>query len=168
MIHDIQAHIKATNVILEMVGQFDCPRWASTLPQSTQSRQDAHFLALVAQVYKIGALLYGRRVTSVLLKKSTVQDELLLELLGLLNGLKDNQSLLKCVLWPIFVAGLECRTLAQKDFFIARLEEFWMTTNCLNVINAAKILQEYWQQNDGGGLCWAFDVGRFGQTWLLI
>jgi hypothetical protein len=168
MLHDTKAHIETTTGILELVEQFDCPKWASSLLESRQSRQDVHFLALVAQVYKIGALLYGRRVVSIFQKKISVQEDLLFELLGLLNGLRDNQPLLKCVLWPIFVAGLECRTLAQKDFFIARLEEFWMTTNCLNVINAAKILQEYWQQDDVEDLCWAFDVGRFGQAWLLI
>lgn len=170
MLHDkvIQAHIEATTAVLELVEHFDCAIWAANLPQSRQSRQGVHFLALVAQVYKIGALLYGKRVISILKKENTSQDDLLSELLGLLNGLRDNQPLLKCVLWPIFVAGLECRSLAQQNFFIARLEEFWMTTNCLNAINAAKILQEYWQQDNREELSWVFDVSRFGQAWLLI
>lgn len=92
----------------------------------------------------------------------------LFELLGLLNGLKDRPELLKCLLWPIFVAGLECQSLEQQNFFLARLEDFWMTTNCLNVINAADILQEYWKRDDQENSGWAFDVARFGQAWLLI
>jgi hypothetical protein len=117
-------------------------------------------------VYQIGVLLYGRRLIAALKREATSQDNLLSELLELLNTLRSNQPLLKCALWPIFVAGLECRSLAQKNFFIARLEEFWMTTNCLNVINATKILQEYWKQDDRED--WVFDVDRFGCAWLLI
>jgi hypothetical protein len=118
-------------------------------------------------VYQIGVVLYGRRLIAALKREATSQDNFLSELLELLNTLRrSNRPLLKCVLWPIFVAGLECRSLAQKNFFIARLEEFWMTTNCLNVINATKILQEYWKQDDRED--WVFDVDRFGCGWLLI
>ncbi|CAG8282109.1 unnamed protein product [Penicillium salamii] len=165
---DVQAYIQAILVVVKLAENFDCVSWASRLKQPRHTREDTHFLAVVAQVYKIATLLYGRRVISALEKKTISQDELILELLGLLNSLKDRQELLKCVLWPVFVAGLECRSPEQKQFFISRLEEFWMTTNCLNVINAAKILQEYWSRDDWESICWAFDVGRFGQAWLLI
>jgi hypothetical protein len=162
-----KAHIQETNAVIELIEEFDCARWASETHQPQHPRQDIHFIAVVAHVYKIAALLYGKRVVAMLRGENIYQDDLLLELLGLLNGLRDRQHMVKCVLWPIFVAGLECRSSEQKDFFLARLEEFWMTTNCLNAINAAKVLREYWQRDEKGN-SWVTDIGRFGQAWLLI
>lgn len=164
----LQNHTQTISALVKTIERFDCALWASESQKPTRSRQDIHFLAVVAHVYKIAALLYAKRILSALQKQSKAQDDLLLEILGLLNGLKDRPELLKCVLWPIFVAGLECQSLEQKNFFLARLEDFWMTTNCLNVINAANILQEYWKRDNQENMCWAFDVGRFGQAWLLI
>ncbi|KAJ5351445.1 hypothetical protein N7452_000419 [Penicillium brevicompactum] len=164
----LQSQVQAISAVLKIIESFDCALWASETRKSTQFHQETHFLAIVAHVYKIAALLYANRVLSALQKQSKPQDELLFELLGLLNGLKDRPELLKCLLWPIFVAGLECQSLEQQNFFLARLEDFWMTTNCLNVISAADILQEYWKREDQENSCWAFDVARFGQAWLLI
>lgn len=164
----LQSEVQAISAVLKIIESFDCALWASETRNLTQFHQETHFLAIVAHVYKIAALLYANRVLSALQKQSNPQDELLFELLGLLNGLKDRPELLKCLLWPIFVAGLECQSLEQQNFFLARLEDFWMTTNCLNVINAADILQEYWKRDDQENSGWAFDVARFGQAWLLI
>jgi hypothetical protein len=166
---DKQARVRAITSMLELVKNFDSYGWASTLRQSRQPfQQETNSLYILSEVYKIGTILYGRRVLDTIRGEATSQDDLVSELLGLLDTLRGNPTWLKCVLWPIFVAGLECRLPAQRKFFIMNLEEFWMTTKCLNAINAAKILQHYWQQDETNAPSWIFDIGRFGRAWLLI
>jgi hypothetical protein len=105
-----------------------------------------------------------------LTEEVTLQDDLVSELLGLIDALKEDEALFKCILWAIFVAGLECRTQAQRDFLVGCLEKFWVATSCLNVVNAANILRDYWQQEDKLEVSsrWIFDIGRLGRDWLLV
>ncbi|KAJ5581767.1 hypothetical protein N7535_000387 [Penicillium sp. DV-2018c] len=167
----IQTHIQDTSYMLELIHQFDCYAWASNLQSSKQSPSDAvDELCTLSQVFKLGALLYGRRVLDALTETITEQDDLLSELLGLIDVLEDHEALFKCVLWAIFVAGLECQTQAQQTFLVGSLERFWIATSCLNVINAAKILKEYWDQRErmGSPPRWIFDIGNLGHDCLLI
>lgn len=167
----LQTHIQDTTAMLELVQNFDSYAWASSLQHSRQSAPDEiNNLCTLSQAFKIGALLYGRRILDALTEIITVQDDLVSELLGLIDTLKDDEALFKCVLWVIFVAGLECRSRAQKDFLVESLEKFWTATRCLNVISAAKILKDYWEQEEGleTSSPWIFDIGRLGRDCLLI
>jgi hypothetical protein len=167
----VQTHIQHTTAMLELIDNFDCYAWASNLQHSRRSPSNAiNELCTLSQVFKLGALLYGRRVLDALMETVTEQDDLVSELLGLIDILKDDEALFKCVLWAIFVAGLECRSEAQKEFLVGSLERFWTATRCLNVINAAKILKEYWDQREGlkSSSRWIFDIGNLGRECLLI
>jgi hypothetical protein len=167
----VETHIQDTTAMLELVRNFDCYAWALNVQRSRQSPMDeTNNLCTLSQAYKTGVLLYGQRVIDALTGNTTVQDELVSELLGLLNVLKDDEALFKCVLWAIFVAGLECRVQAQRDFLVGCMEKFWIDTSCLNVINAAKILQDHWKQEDSSETPsqWIFDIGCLGRDWLLI
>ncbi|KAJ5131170.1 uncharacterized protein N7515_007209 [Penicillium bovifimosum] len=166
----VQAHIQDTTAMLELIQHFDCYAWASNLPSKRCPANAVDELCTLSQVFKLGALLYGRRVLDALTETVTEQDNLLSELLGLIDILKDHEALFKCVLWAIFVAGLECRSQAQKRFLVGSLEKFWIATSCLNVINAAKILHEYWDQREGMEISprWIFDIGNLGRDCLLI
>ncbi|KAJ5294950.1 hypothetical protein N7508_009771 [Penicillium antarcticum] len=167
----IQTHIQDTTAMLSLIQNFDCYAWASSLQNSSQSSPNKiSNLCTLSQAYKIGALIYGRRVLDALTKEVTPQDGLVSELLGLIDALKEDEALFKCILWAIFVAGLECRTQAQRDFLVGCLEKFWVATSCLNVVNAANILRDYWQQEDKLEVSsrWIFDIGRLGRDWLLI
>lgn len=167
----VETHIRDLNAMLELVQNFDSYAWASTVQHPRQSSvKETNNLCTLSEVYKTGALLYGQRVHDALTGEYTVQDELVSELLGLLNVLKDDDdALFKCVLWAIFVAGLECRSQAQRDFLGECLEKFWKDTSCLNVINAAKILRDYWEHlGSDNSSRWIFDIGCLGRDWLLI
>ncbi|KAJ5767274.1 uncharacterized protein N7511_004890 [Penicillium nucicola] len=167
----IQTHIQDTTAMLSLIQNFDCYAWVSSLQTSSQSTPNKiSNLCTLSQAYKIGASIYGRRVLDALTDDVTLQDDLLSELLGLIDALKEDEALFKCILWAIFVAGLECRTQAQRDFLVECLEKFWVATSCLNVVNAANILRDYWQQEDKLEVSsrWIFDIGRLGRDWLLI
>ncbi|KAB8255852.1 fungal-specific transcription factor domain-containing protein [Aspergillus pseudonomiae] len=164
-------HMQDITSVLDLIHKFDCYTWASNLPESqkTSSRYLSN-LCKLAQSYKLGALIYGQRVLDALLSVTTPQDELVSELIGVIDALRDDGRLLKCVLWPIFVAGLECQSQAQRNFLITSLENFWLDTNCLNVVNAAKALQSYWQKIDkqASSTQWIFDIGDLDHDWLFI
>ena len=166
------SHYTDTTSLLELLQNFDCYTWASNLQQPRDpSPQGIANLCKLAQSYKLGALMYGQRILDALTKEVTVHDESLSELLGLLDSLKDDQDMFKCVLWPVFVAGLECQWPAQRDFLVGSLERFWTITSCLNAVNAAKILREYWEHLESSGEApsqWIFNIGRLGRDWLWI
>lgn len=168
----VRHHIQDITVVLESIQNFDCYAWAASLPRRHQSSpRDIKNLCTLSHSYKLGALIYGRRVLDALTNEVSSQDALVYELTGVIGALRDDDALFKCILWPIFVAGLECRWQAQREFLTGCLERFWTITNCFNVINAAELLQEYWQQED----CqcpfssrWIFNMGCLGRDWLLI
>ncbi|KAJ5682600.1 hypothetical protein N7462_005765 [Penicillium macrosclerotiorum] len=166
------SHLQETSSLLELIQNFDCFAWASNLEQSRNpSPQEVLNLCTLSRSYKLGALVYGKRIHDSLTGGVTVLDDVISELLGLIDSLKNDHVLFKCVLWPIFVAGLECHWQVQRDFLVGCMEQFWDITSCLNAVNAARILQDYWKQSDASGQApsqWIFDIGRLGRDWLWI
>ncbi|KAL4976270.1 fungal-specific transcription factor domain-containing protein [Aspergillus desertorum] len=155
--------------VLDAVKNFDCRAWASALPQESVIH-DIDGLTRLARAYQLGGILYGRRVLDAVEKLRTVQDSVLFELVDIITSLQHG-NLLKCTLWPITVAGLECRAQLQRDLLIRALGKFWQDTKCCNVTNAANILQNYWRKTDHDPNVaneWVFDIGRSNHDWLLI
>ncbi|GFF38321.1 uncharacterized protein AFUA_5G13800 [Aspergillus udagawae] len=163
------ACIRNISFMVESVRSFDSHFWAANLPQST--RHATRNLATLAQCYKLGALIYGQRVLDMVLDQVTSQEELVKNLFATIEALNEDATLFKCILWPIFVAGLECRSSIERDFVTRALERFWAVTRCLNTVNAGKILQSYWQtqnSNENKLSNWILDIGQLGEDWLLI
>lgn len=168
-----QAGLDEITSVLDAVIGFDCYLWASALPLPVESAtRDMDDLCKLAQAYRLGAMVYGRRVLDALQAVQTNQEGIVSELLEVIDSLQQGSSLLKCALWPIIIAGLECRAPAQREILTQALEKFWQDTKCLNVTNAAKILQDYWRSTDQRiGTAtnhWIFDMGRLSHDWLLI
>ncbi|KAJ5627786.1 hypothetical protein N7490_010014 [Penicillium lividum] len=159
-----------TKSLLELIQSFDCYAWASGLQRSQgSSPQDTANLCRLSQAYKIGSLIYGGRILDALTGEETLQDDQVLELLGVVDSLKHDPALFKCILWPIFVAGLECQHQNQRNFLMDCLERFWTLTSCLNAVNAAKTLRDHWQQNSPTARSqWIFNIGNLGRDWLWI
>ena len=163
------SHITDLMAIVDLVSSFDCykalsdTRWEDPQPD----KRKIQYLCALSEVYKIGTLIYGKRVLSVLIGEEINFDELVSKLLRCLTILQNEQGLLNCALWPLFIAGLECRSPDQRQYFVTHLEKFWMATRCWNAINAAKLLEEHWQFGKER-LCWPFDHGRFGRVWLFM
>lgn len=168
----IESRSKEITSVLELIQNFDCYAWATNLQRSrVPLLQDTTNLCTLSQAYKLGALLYGRRILEAVTGEVAVQDEMVTELLGMVDLLQNDPPTFKCLLWPIVVAGMESQWPAQKNFLIAGMERFWNMTKCLNVVNAAKALQEYWQQENsrGGNRSeWIFNIGRAGRDWLWL
>lgn len=172
----ILSHTRHITTMLESIQDFDSYAWASSLlPQPpSPSLQGIDKLCKLSQSFQLGSLIYGRRVLGALTNDVTSsQEDLVCALLRVIEALKDDEILFKCILWPIFIAGLECRSEAQRSFLTTCLAQFWADTNCLNAVNASKILEEYWAREEYGGELssppqWIFSVGHLGYDWLLI
>lgn len=162
-------HIQDVTAVHNSIQNFDCYLWASSLPQHSPTR-DVHRLCALSQTYKLGALIYSQRVLDALTTKTTPQDGLIHELLGVIDFLRDDSFLFKCILWPMCIAALECPWPAQRGFLTGCMEKFWRDTKCLNAVNAARILQQYWGWVDGQKetRSWIFNIGSLGGDWLMI
>ncbi|KAL6231627.1 hypothetical protein BDW75DRAFT_233440 [Aspergillus navahoensis] len=155
--------------VLDAVRDFDCRAWASALPQDSVTH-DIDGLTRLARAYQLGGILYGRRILDAVEELRTFQDSVVSELVDIITSLQHG-NLLKCTLWPITVAGLECQAQLQRDLLIQALEQFWQDTKCCNVTNAANILQNYWRKIDHDPNVandWVFAIGRSSHDWLLI
>jgi hypothetical protein len=165
-------YLKDTASLIETIRSFDSYAWAKSLQRSrNSSSQEIIGLCNLSEAYKLGALLYAGRIVDALTERSIEQNHLVTELLGVTESLKDNLEIFKCILWPMFVAGLECQWQAQRDFLISCIEKFWDITNCLNAVNAAKTLQEYWQKESSTKeerSQWIFSMGSLGRDWLWL
>ncbi|KAH8701552.1 C6 transcription factor (Acr-2) [Talaromyces proteolyticus] len=177
--HDSTIHDQVTAIksIMESIQKFDSYDWAASLPHRHQSpHQHISSLCALASSYKLGALIYSRRILDACTDSNSSQVDLVCELIGVIDSLRNTDSLFKCILWPIFVAGLECPWQAHRQFLVDCLERFWRLTLCLNVVNASEILSAYWQECDqkcqssiqSNSSQWIFNMGRLGQDWLLI
>lgn len=158
--------------MLETIQDFDCPTWASRQIHSRSTPEQKIFtLSSLSQSYRLGALIYGRRVLDACTQQNSEQEELLRELMNVLRAVKEDRTLLKCMLWPTFIAGLECQSHADREFLTHCLELFWLDTNCLNAVNAARILQTYWQSQDNpspSSSHWVLNFGQLDRDWLLV
>lgn len=165
-------YLKDTASLIETIKGFDSYAWATNLRRSrNSSSQEIIGLCNLSESYKLGALLYAGRIVDALTEESIEQNHLVTELLGVTDSLKDNLEIFKCILWPMFVAGLECQWQAQRDFLIDCIEKFWDITNCLNAVNAAKMLQEYWQKEsstEDARSQWIFSMGSLDRDWLWL
>lgn len=173
---EIRQQVQSITAIIDSIQSFDCYKWATALPRrQLPSDQEITNLCSLASSYKLGALVYGRRVLDARTGNESSQAELVCELIMTISSLQNNDTLFKCILWPIFVAGLECQWKTQRQFLGQCLDRFWRLTLCVNVINAAEILNTYWQEKDEQSQSstpsssqWIFNMGRLGQDWLLI
>ncbi|KAL6228638.1 hypothetical protein BDW75DRAFT_251141 [Aspergillus navahoensis] len=153
MPHD-KAYIQDTVSMLEITQNFNSSEWASVFQRqrpnaASPSIAETKKLYMLGEAYKTAALLYGRQVlepAAATAAGATESRNMALQLLNLIDGLKDQEALFKCLLWPTFIAGLHCLERDQQRLIHDYLRKIWDLTNCLNVISASNILKDYWEQ----------------------
>ncbi|KAJ5974205.1 fungal-specific transcription factor domain-containing protein [Penicillium waksmanii] len=166
----IQERIRETQSMLHLTENFDSLEWASNSVQSKDLRAvDTEKLSLLLESYRIATLIYGNRVLRALMTSTgTVRSDyhgLVRQLLDLIDALEYEDTLFKCLLWPTFIAGLECQNESEQQQVMRYLKTLWDLTCCLNIINASTIVQGHWRQKHFYGNS-VPDV--IGQDWLLV
>ncbi|KAH0602158.1 hypothetical protein MHUMG1_01037 [Metarhizium humberi] len=86
---NLEANIERACSMLTCTEKFDSRAWAAALPQMSSAPVHVDELAILAEVYKIGAQIFGRRVIDALVGETTVQnkDHLVHRLVGLIQAL---------------------------------------------------------------------------------
>lgn len=157
--------------MLDLTDNFDSVGWESSFQQQKAfSATEVNGLAMLSQAYKTAALLHGRRVLGIQWTEAQDNAGLVTQLFGLIQNLKGDTRLFKCLLWPTFIAGLGSLKQSQKDFVIGSLEMLWNSTHCLNVISASKSLRDHWRRLEQSGslVQGVSDIDGLGHSWLLI
>ncbi|KAJ5171287.1 fungal-specific transcription factor domain-containing protein [Penicillium coprophilum] len=166
----IQERIRETQNMLHLTADFDCVEWASnSLQLKDLQTVDIEKLSLLSESYRTTTLVYGNQVLSALMTSTgTVTPDyhgLVRQLLDVIDALKCEDALFKCLLWPTFIAGLECQNESERQQVMRYLKRLWDLTCCLNLISASTILQGHWRQKN-------IDTNSvpdfIGQGWLLV
>lgn len=168
---DLETRIHRADDVLRSMENFDCDSWAATLPRLPSTSVQIQQLSKLAESYKLGAQIYGRRILDALIGVETSQDHLVHRLISVIHELEGNSDLFKCILWPMVITGLESREQVHREFISGCLEKFWLETRCLNVANTGTILRKLWQweeREDSTTKHWIFRIGQLGGDWLLV
>ncbi|PTB48832.1 hypothetical protein M431DRAFT_500765 [Trichoderma harzianum CBS 226.95] len=174
------SYLGCPEYILDALGAFSSsrdfllssrPRSEADLETRIHRIDDIQELSKLAESYKLGAQIYGRRILDALIAEETSQDHLVRRLISVIHELESDANLFKCILWPMVIAGLESREQVHRKFISGCLEKFWLETRCLNVVNTGTILRRVWQweeREDSTPKLWIFRIGQLGGDWLLV
>ncbi|XRM40442.1 hypothetical protein ABZX51_003762 [Aspergillus tubingensis] len=166
--------LQSVTSVLNSTNLFDCYGWANqTLRVSslTPTTQNVQSLEHLAQAYKSATLIYGWRICDALTGNNTPLSDLVTGLVHEVHILRKDEALFKCILWPLFIAGLESEDQAQRSQVRGFLDSFWFETKCINVINAVTILERFWvdpSEVEDASYSWIFRMGQVEGDWLLI
>ena len=176
-LHDdltIYEHIRNTSTMLELTAKFNCHRRAlESVQLRVPSEVQIEELTLLLQAFKIATMLYGNRILHAFKTHLGIitpdNHELVLQLLSTIDSLKSNATFFKCLLWPIFIVGLESQVASEHELVVEFLKRIWNLTCCVNVINASKILRDSWKHvHLGSSLAPGTAIPVIETGWLLV
>lgn len=151
-----QLTLESFAALLQGIRNFDPLAWAHEL-QTFFFLQDLSPRIALATAYKAAVYLYTSRVLSrtrmgfsppwtdvgVPADHSLVTDELIVQICSVPHS----DPHFKCLIWPTFIAGAECRR-SQRGLVLEKLEALYQAVTSINVRNAAWVLRLMWQKQD--------------------
>lgn len=142
--------------LLNGIRNFDPETWAQEL-QTFCFLPDLSSRIALATAYKAAVYLYTSRVLSrtrqgfsppwtdvgVPADHALVANELITQICSVPHS----DPHFKCLIWPTFIAGAECRR-SQRTLILEKLEALYQAVTSINVRNAAWVLRLMWQKQD--------------------
>ncbi|KAL4794591.1 fungal-specific transcription factor domain-containing protein [Aspergillus venezuelensis] len=136
---------------------FDPIAWAESL-QGYLFLPDLTMRIALATVYKAAVYLYATRVLSRPRPGATTisttiglppdHSEVASILIQQFSLIPSTDPHFKCLIWPSFIAGAECRDAAHRPFMLEILRTLYFHITSVNVRNAAWVLTMMWQKRD--------------------
>ncbi|KAL4980711.1 fungal-specific transcription factor domain-containing protein [Aspergillus desertorum] len=136
---------------------LDPVAWAESL-QSYLFLPDLSMRVALATIYKAAVYLYATRVLSRPRPGATTisttiglppdHAEVAAFLVNQCSLIPPSDPHFKCLLWPSFIAGAECRDPAQRPFILEVLRTLYFHITSVNVRNAAWVLTMMWRKRD--------------------
>lgn len=150
--------LESPRALLYHIQAFDPAAWAETM-QSYVFLPDLTMRIALATIYRAAVYLYASRVLC------RPRDGPMLSLasgLGIPSDHVDVANLLirqisliptadphfKCLIWPTFIAGAECRDPSLRPFLMEKLSALYYDITSINVRNAAWVLSLMWRKRD--------------------
>ncbi|KAI9374274.1 fungal-specific transcription factor domain-containing protein [Aspergillus egyptiacus] len=136
---------------------FDPVAWAESL-QSYLYLEDLSMRIALASIYKAAVYLYATRVLSRPRPGATTisttfglppdHSQVAAFLIHQMSLIPPSDPHFKCLIWPSFIAGAECRDPAQRPFMLETLRTLYFHITSVNVRNAAWVLNMMWRKRD--------------------
>ncbi|GAQ04218.1 hypothetical protein ALT_1539 [Aspergillus lentulus] len=150
--------LQSPEALLEHIQAFDPVAWAESM-QSCLYLEDLSMRIALATIYKAAVYLYASRVLSRPRSERSSMATTSFRLPpdhGTITNLLIHQIALipvadphfKCLIWPTFIAGAECRDPAHRPFLLEKLRALYYDITSVNVRNAAWVLSLMWRKRD--------------------
>jgi hypothetical protein len=150
--------LQSPEALLEHIQAFDPVAWAESM-QSCLYLEDLSMRIALATIYKAAVYLYASRVLSRPRSEHSSMVTTSFRLPpdhGAITNLLIHQIALipvadphfKCLIWPTFIAGAECRDPAHRPFLLEKLRALYYDITSVNVRNAAWVLSLMWRKRD--------------------
>lgn len=153
--------LQSPEALLQHIQAFDSIAWAIEL-QTLLFLPDLTMRIALATTYKAAVYLYTSRVLSRPRAGSISSSSANSSSFGLppdhnavahilihqLAVIPSQDPHFKCLIWPTFIAGAECRDPSQRPFILDRLSALYYAIATVNVRNAAWVLSLMWRKQD--------------------
>lgn len=151
------APLQSPEALLHHIQAFDPIAWAMDL-QSYLYLPDLTMRIALATTYKAAVYLYTSRVLSRPRAGLTIasswfglpadHDAVANLLIHQLSVIPAQDPHFKCLIWPTFIAGAECRDPALRPRILETLSTLYSAIATVNVRNAAWVLSLMWRKQD--------------------
>lgn len=147
---------QSPGALLRHIQAFDPVAWAQAM-QSCLYLPDQTMRIALASVYRASVYLYASRVLSRPRAGAAISNSFGLppDHSAVANRLIHEIALIpvtdphfKCLIWPSFIAGAECRDPAQRPILLQTLSTLYYHITSVNVRNAAWVLSLMWRKRD--------------------
>lgn len=150
--------LQSPEALLGHIQAFDPVAWAESM-QSCLYLEDLSMRITLGTIYKAAVYLYASRVLSRPQSQRNYMVTTSFRLPpdhGAITNLLIHQIALipvadphfKCLIWPTFIAGAECRDPAHRPFLLEKLRTLYYDVTSVNVRNAAWVLSLMWRKRD--------------------
>jgi hypothetical protein len=182
---------QALEQTLQRLHAFDVTSWAAHVASTGRYAVTLASLQHLGAIWKLAAEMYACRIhqsivgapdestsTSTLASTSASVDLLIAES-ALLD--RHDAALVKCLIWPTFIAGLASGRLAQRRWALDTLDRIWQLTLSANARNAALVLSSLWEKQDRRSMYelgsevytvadwdWLNELALLEDSWLFI
>jgi hypothetical protein len=141
--------IYAIRSTLLQIRNFDVLNWTLSMSkgeglQITQANlfHMCHIWRIAAEVYISRNLFRFTREPVCLVNIKTMVDELISKI----AFISHHDELIKCLIWPTFIAGTECTSKEHQDLVLGFLDRQWDITLGANARSAGFVLADLWEK----------------------
>ncbi|CAH0041086.1 unnamed protein product [Clonostachys rhizophaga] len=134
---------------LRQIRGFDVESWAAAVPLNNMDKDTLVDLQHIGTIWKLGADIYASRIFANVTRDSTMPVPSVDDLVAKYPFPElEDFDLIKCVLWPTFIAGAACSKLEHREWALRVFERIWEVSLSANAKSAALVLVNLWKKQD--------------------